>query len=194
MDRLIDGRELTRPGREPVLDTAERTMAQVNFPSPAERTWRDALGGIVIESRIAESPGRSGYERRFFPGVEVGLPGWQRAHSQGSGTGHESPHAIRYAPAEVNQEFQRLGIERFIRELFEAKAADVELRLKTVTYTHPGTLRLKEIQYRVDAVRRGVSRPLFEASIEVENKRDRPRVAANVAVRTPREQWTSYLA
>jgi hypothetical protein len=169
-------------------------MAQASFPPFPERTWRDALGGTVIESRIGAPPGRSGYERQYFPGVEVGLPGWERAHSQGSGTGHESAHAIRYAPAEVNQEFQRLGIERFIRELFDAKAADVELRLKTVTYTHPGTLRLKEIQYRVDAVRRGVSRPLFEASIEVENKRDRPRVAAAVTIRTPRELWARYLA
>lgn len=167
-------------------------MAVASSPPRPERTWRDALGGIVIESRLAPPTTRQGYERQFFRGIEVGLPGWQRAHSQGAGTGHESPHAIRYAPAEVNQEFQRLGIEKFVRDLFDAKALDVELILRTVTYTHPGTLRLKEIQYRVDALRRGVPRPLFEASIEVENKRDRPRITTNATIRTPRELWEQH--
>jgi hypothetical protein len=168
-------------------------MVQTQFPPFPERTWRDALGGIVIESRVGAPPGRKGYERQFFPGVEVGLAGWERAHSQGNITGHESAAGIRYAPAEVNQEFQRLGIELFVRELFEEKAADVELRLTTVTYTHPGTLRLKEIQYRVDAIRHGVPRTLFEASIEVQNKRERPRVTPRATVRLPRELWTPYL-
>lgn len=164
------------------------------LPPPQARTWRDALGGIVIQSRLGVPPGRQGFERQFFPGVEVGLPGWERAHSQGSGTGFESPHAIRYAPASVNQGFQRLGIEGFLRDLFAAKAPDTELRLTTVTYTHPRTLRLREIQYRVDAVRRGQSRTLFEAAIEVEDRRQLPRVVPTVTVRTPRELWQPFLA
>ena len=121
----------------------------------------------------------TGFEKLMFPGVEVGLSGWQRSHSQGSGTGFESPNAIRYAPEEVNQEFQRLGIERYLRELVELKPADTELWLTTVTATHPRTLRLKEIQYRVDAVKRGSSRRLFEASIEVADQRLNPRVTVN---------------
>lgn len=163
------------------------------FPPFQEGEWRDRLGGIVIQSRIAKATARRGYERQYFPAIEVGLSGWERAHSQGSGTGHESPSGIRYAPAEVNQKFQRLGIERFIRELLEIKAPDVELRLQTVTYSHPGTLRLKEIQYRVDAVRNGLWRELFEASIEVENKKDHPRVVPNVEMLVPREVWETYL-
>lgn len=165
----------------------------IPFIGVGERTWRDALGGVVIQSRVGKPPGRLGYEQQFFPGVEVGLTGWERAHSQGNITGHESARAIRYAPSEVNQAFQRLGIERFIAELYEEKAADVEFALTTVTYTHEGTLRLKEIQYRIDAVRRGMSRPLFEASIEVENKRQSPRVTPTVTLRTPRGMWASYL-
>ena len=51
---------------------------------------------------------------------------------------------------------QNFGIEQFLRELFQLKATDVELRLHTVTYSDPGTLRLREIQYRIDAVRHGV--------------------------------------
>jgi hypothetical protein len=157
------------------------------------RVWRDALGGIVIESRVGKPTGRKGYERQYFPGIDVGLIGWERAHSQGNITGHESPHAIRYAPREVNQAYQRLGIERFIRELFEAKAADVELLLATVTYTHPGTLRLKEIQYRIDVLRRGRKIPLFEAAIMVENKKVAPRVTTSAMERTPHGQWEQFM-
>ena len=112
----------------------------------------------------------------MVPRIEVGLIGWQRAHSQGSGTGVESPMAIRYAPEEVNQQYQRLGIERYVRELLSLKPADTELWLTTVTTTHPRTLRLKEIQYRVDAVKETTSRKLFEASIEIADQRINPRV------------------
>jgi putative RNase toxin 4 of polymorphic toxin system len=141
-----------------------------------ERTFRDALGATVIQSRLRPAVNRQDFERLFFPGVRVGLAGWQRAHSQGAGTGFESPNAIRYAPEEVNQQYQRLGIERHLRDLLSRKPADVELWLTTVTSTHPRTLRLKEIQYRLDAVRGTQSRRLFEASIGVSDSRDHPRV------------------
>lgn len=141
-----------------------------------ERTFRDALGQIVIQSQLRAGVSRRNFEKQFFRGVEVGLPGWQRAHSQGAGTGCESPHAIRYAPEAVNQEYQRLGIERHLRDLFAAKPADTQLWLTTVTATHPRSLRLKEIQYRVDALRNGASRRLFEASIEVANEPVNPRI------------------
>ena len=32
--------------------------------------WVRAFGGIVIESRIGRPPGRLGYERQYFPGIE----------------------------------------------------------------------------------------------------------------------------
>lgn len=138
---------------------------------------------------MSRPTGRLGFEKQFFPGIELGLEGWERAHSQGNITGRESPQGIRYAPSEVNQAFQRLGIERFVRELFEEKAPDVEIRLTTVTYSHPGSLRLREIQYRVDAIRRGRSTRLFEASIEVENSTVRPRVSIEATPYLPRELW-----
>ncbi len=159
-----------------------------------EGTTRDALGHIVIRSKVNSPPGRSGYEKRYFPGIEVGLVGWERAHSQGNITGHESPHAIRYAPAEVNQQFQRLGIERFIQELYAQKAPDVDLWLTTVTAAHPGTLRLKEIQYRVDAFRKGQSKALFETSIMVEDKKKSPRVTIQGQERHPRHEWLKFIS
>jgi hypothetical protein len=158
-------------------------------PGHGERVSRDALGGIVIESTVRAPSGRKGYEDQLFPGVEVGLAGWDRAHSQGNITGHESAYAIRYAPSEVNQQLQRLGIERFIRELHQQCRPDVQLGLTTVTYTHPGTLRLKEIQYKVTAGWRGRKRVLFEAAIEIEDRRIAPRVKVSVIERTPRSEW-----
>jgi hypothetical protein len=143
----------------------------------AERTYRDALNGLVIQSRLRPATSRQDFEKQMWPGVEVGLPGWQRAHSQGAGTGFESPNAIRYAPEEVNQAFQRLGVERHLRDLLERKPKDVDLWLTTVTTTHPRSLRLKEIQYRVDAVRTLQSRRLFEVSIEIADSKISPRIS-----------------
>lgn len=141
-----------------------------------EEVWRDVLGGIVIRAKLGEPLSRKGYEREFFRGVEVGLPGWERAHSQGPITGYESAYGIRYAPEEVNQEYQRLGIEKFIRRLRENAQPDVDFFLTTVTYTHKDSLRLKEIIYRLE-VMRGLDRAaLFEASIEIEDRRTNPRV------------------
>ena len=144
-----------------------------------EGTSRDLSGGIVIRSRLKASARRQDLERKMFPSIEVGLPGWQRAHSQGAGLGNENPHAIRYAPAEVNQQYQRLGIERYVRELLESKPVDTDLWLTTVTYTHPKTLRLKEIQYRLEALSGNRRRLLFEASIEVEDKKLNPKITAH---------------
>jgi hypothetical protein len=158
-----------------------------------EGTSRDALGDIVIRSKVKSPPGRMGFEKMFWPSIEVGLPGWERAHSQGNITGHESAHGIRYAPREVNQSFQRLGIERFIRELFDLKANDVDLWLTTVTSTHPGTLRLKEIQYRLDAVRKGTSKTLFEASIEVEDNKKAPRISIHGRQRHATHEWERFI-
>ena len=146
-----------------------------------EGTRTDIFGATVIQSRMGIATSRRGFERRLLPGIEVGLAGWQRSHSQGGGTGRESPDAIRYAPEEVNQVFQRLGIESYLRELVSLKPIDTELWLTTVTETHPGSLRLKEIQYRADAVRGIEDRLLFEAEILITNDRINPRVTVNAS-------------
>ena len=144
------------------------------------RTFVDALGNRVIQSELTidRTRKRKDFQNDLFPSVQVGLRGWQKAHSQGLIThSPESAEAIRYAPEEVNQVFQRLGIERYIRELVEQlKPQGVRLWLTTATATHWGTLRLKEIQYRVDGIKDGVHVTLFETSIEVANTKVNPRV------------------
>jgi hypothetical protein len=142
----------------------------------AEGATRDCSGGLVIHSKLQPGMPRQDLERKLYPSIVVGLFGWQRAHSQGPGLGAESQHGIRYAPADVNQHCQRLGIEHHLRELLMLKPADVELWLTTVTSTHARTLRLKEIQYKVQAVRGTTKRRLFEASIDISDSRDRPRI------------------
>ena len=144
------------------------------------RTFVDALGNRVIQSELTidRTRKRKDFQNALFPSVEVGLRGWQKAHSQGLIThSPESAEAIRYAPEEVNQVFQARGIERYIRELVEQlKPQGVRLWLTTATATHWGTLRLKEIQYRVDGFKDGEHVTLFETSIEIANTKVNPRV------------------
>lgn len=138
-------------------------------------------GTLTIESTVGPSLGRLGYEHHMLRGVEVlDRTGWERAHSQGNITGHESAFGILYAPQAVNQQFQRLGIEGFIRDLNGQVGSDVTLRLITETRAHPGTRRLESITYRVDAVAADGRRVrMYEARIEVQDSLDSPRVHAS---------------
>lgn len=144
-----------------------------------EGVSRDVFGSIVLCSNIKSPPGRKGFEKTFWPGVEVGLQGWERTHSQGNIAGYESPQAICYAPREVNEYFQRLGIESFIQEFFKNKVKNVDLWLTTVTSAHPRTLRLKEIRYCVEAVCGGQLLASIEASIMIEDKKALPRITVD---------------
>jgi hypothetical protein len=141
-----------------------------------EGSSRDPSGGLVINSKLQPGLSRQDLERRLFPSIVVGLFGWHRAHSQGASLGAESQNGIRYAPAVVNQHCQRLGIERHLRELMARKPADMDLWFTTVTCTHARTLRLKRIEYRLQASRGAVTRSLFQASIEISDSRDQPRI------------------
>ncbi|MEQ0559884.1 polymorphic toxin type 4 domain-containing protein [Amycolatopsis sp. NEAU-NG30] len=135
-----------------------------------------ADGTTVIRSRVGRSPGRLGTEDLLPSSVEVNVPGWERAHSQGNITGAESARGIRYAPKEVNQKLQRLGIEQAIRDLFSQKAPDVEVIMTTETRAHPGSLRLAEIIYRIDLKKpTGATLRVYEAAIEVQNTTTAPR-------------------
>lgn len=164
---------------------------------------QDYAGSTIIRSRIATAPShRLGYEKVLPRGVKVGLEGWERAHSQGQGTGHESAHAITYAPKEVNQGLQRLGVESTIvklqeaitdsrfRETFVRPGDNITLVLTTVTATHKklergreiNTNRLREITYVVQSYSEQLRRfnTLFEASISVDDSVKNPRVQIEV--------------
>jgi hypothetical protein len=171
--------------------------------SGQEIVRQDYAGNTIIRSRIATASSRRlGYEKVLPRGVKVGLQGWERAHSQGQGTGHESAHAITYAPKEVNQGLQRLGVESAIvklqeaiteqrfREKFVRPGDNIVLVLTTVTATHKklergrqiNTNRLKEISYVVQSYSEQQRRfhTLFEASISVDDKDKNPGVQVEV--------------
>jgi hypothetical protein len=132
----------------------------------------------VIKSEVGLPPGRRlGTERLLPRGVEVGRPGWERAHSQGQITGAESGEGILFAPEEVNQNLQRLGVEQFVSDLNLQKAADTTIFLTTETEAHPDTLALRSITYRVEASRGPVRQTiLFEAEITVGFEVDNPKI------------------
>ena len=153
------------------------------------RSWRDANNDRVIQNRIGPAEKRVGFEKDMYPGIEVGLKGWDRAHSQGAGLGNESSRGILYAPMNFNRSDQANGIEAYIKNLFENKPADKDMVLTTVTTPHPGTLRLKSITYRVDMIPKGASldsiksqgsNTLFVVSLGVSNDRVNPRISREV--------------
>lgn len=145
--------------------TAHSGVYSVQRPSKGEPR-------IVIDAWLGSPQKRMGTESQFARAAEYGLEeieGWERAHSQSAGTGAESGEAIRLAPKVVNQGLQNQGIEGFMRDLEAAKPKGTKLHLRTVTKTHPGTLRLKEIHYEVSAKLPGEDkrRTIFRTVIRV---------------------------
>jgi hypothetical protein len=128
-------------------------------------------GGLVIEALVGRATGkRKGYERQMLRSpAKLGISDMERAHAQGRITGHESRYGIRYAPREVNQEYQRLGIEQHIADFQSVKAKDVSLLLRTVvkSHPHPNQKILQEITYTLHAVRNGSTHRLYTAVITV---------------------------
>ncbi|HSI79028.1 MAG TPA: hypothetical protein VK919_00110 [Solirubrobacterales bacterium] len=148
----------------------------LEFPG-GERVWRTEAG-IGIESKLGPAPGRAGYERELPSRGQYADPGYQEAlyelaHSQGQGTGFESPYGIRLAPREVNQRLQRWGIEEYLYRLRD-EYPDLDFHLITDTRSVEGSTRLAEIQYRVDATWHGERRRLFEFGIQVEGSLAQP--------------------
>jgi hypothetical protein len=132
-----------------------------------EGVSHDALENIVIRSKVKLPAGRLEFEDMLWPDGEGGREDLATADSQLDLSALVSPHGLLYAPRDDTKNFQQRSIEQFIRELYAMKAEDVDLWLITETSTHPVSLRLKEIQYRVDAVRGGQSKALFSASVDV---------------------------
>lgn len=67
-----------------------------------------------------------------------------------------------------NQVLKRQGVERAIREQLGELAAGERLHLTTATYTHPGTLRLSRVEYKLEVINEagGTSEIVFVADIE----------------------------
>ena len=138
---------------------------------------------VHIRSVVGEAVERGGFENLLLPGVKVDLPGMQRAHSHGPGTGQEVAAGILYAPAVVNQILQNQHIERHIREVRDRADGHCHVVLTTETEAKPGTLELARITYRI-ALHDLASDPLHstprriqEAEIRIEGTAEKPRIS-----------------
>lgn len=154
----------------------------LEFPS-GERIWRTTGDepATVVESVLGPSSKRKYFERAYFRRGEMD-PSYaesrmELAHAQGQGTGFESFYAIAYAPSEVNQILQNLGIEEFLRILHDNQLRGVTYKLITATTLHPRSLRLKQITYRVEAVFGGEGRTVLTTGIRVEGSAETPLIS-----------------
>jgi hypothetical protein len=134
----------------------------VDIEGPAQRIMAD----------LGPREARAGFEKQMRSAAEYSLSElaeYERAHATGAGLGAESADAIRLAPRYVNQLVQRQGIEAFLKRMvMEAEVAGETVHLETIVRTHPLTMRLKSIAYKVGAKGPdGAIRGLFEGHIEV---------------------------
>jgi hypothetical protein len=152
------------------------------FPG-GERIWRSREGSIVVESTLGRGTGRADYEASLPSRGDYDDQGfrdalYERAHSQGQGTGFESAFGIRLAPWVVNQRLQRYGIEEYLyrlRDQFPRGAA--EFQVVTNTRTRERTLRMESIEYSIWVTANGQRKRLFEFEIAITGEdTGRPRV------------------
>lgn len=144
--------------------------------------WLSKEGTVTVETKLGEPTDRRNFEDYLPTSTELGLKcAYERAHSQGAGTGVESPYGLALATREVNQELQNHGVEAFIRELQAHKRDDVDLYLRTEVNTDG--LYLQSINYVLEAANksdgfienRQERATLLTANIDVSSSRDDPR-------------------
>ena len=143
------------------------------FPG-GERVWRTEEGNIVVESTLGRGTGRRDYETVLPARGEYDDDGfrdalYERAHSQGQGTGFESPYGIRLAPWVVNQRLQRYGIEEYLYRLRAEfpPGSGTDFQVVTNTRTRERTLRMESIEYSIWVTQNGQRKRLFEFEIAI---------------------------
>ena len=152
------------------------------FPG-GQKVWRMRDGSIGVESTLGPSPGRAGHERSLPSRGAYDDPRFQEAlyeltHSQGQGTGFESPYGIRLAPQVVNQRLQRYGIEEWLYKIRDEGHLPRGGKVEIVTWTKsvPLSNELASIEYRIDFTIDGRRMEAFGFEIAVEAPGPPPRV------------------
>lgn len=176
-EQLETSNEKSLMGKE-ALDFVKQEKQSLGRLEPGE-VRRTLEGSIIMCNEVRQATDRKGYEKMLFSATQVGLEGWHRAHSQGAGLGNEMREGILYAPPEVNLKLQNQGIEQHIRDIRDQLNPAAKLLLTTETKAHEGSRRLKSIDYKLEVEINGKRTRLYEASIEVENKRDNPKVTVS---------------
>ena len=130
---------LKRVGKEGKLLSPQLQGAEIEFYGETEigESKQKRLGS----ERQLPSPGR----------VDIGKASetpHERAHAIGRGFGSEF-HFVVYAPRHVNQILQNRGIEEKIRNAYSKMAPGEKIIIGVHVVTHPGTMRLKSVTYKV---------------------------------------------
>lgn len=151
-----------------------RLRSRTTVPSGVYQVERPTEGNprVVLRAWLGWREARAGLERLMMSAGEYAVSvvqGWQRAHASGAGLGAESGEAIRLAPEFVNQALQNRGIERFLRDLRDRLLPEGgQIHVTTIVETHPRTLRLRSIEYRIETMgESGRLEPLADVVIEV---------------------------
>jgi hypothetical protein len=143
----------------------------------------DGSVGYVVEGEILDAIPRDqapNFQGRIQSARSTGLPGYERAHLWGPGFGDEAADGIMYAPRDVNQYLQNLGIEGVIRQTARdarARGGRVWVTAKATSHPpgtrglppeHPGEV-LASVEYNVQTQMPGGSRqPEYTVTIDVD--------------------------
>ena len=146
--------------------------------SRKERTMRDDFGGIVTNTRLFSARNHIGFEKKYFPNLQVSQFGWERAYETGFAFVTGGPAGVIHAPWEISRFYERLGVEHFMTMIFSHTAHDVEIWLSTSVFTFPGTNRARKIVYRFDGWRQKKTYGLYQASLTIEDKISDPAIIA----------------
>jgi hypothetical protein len=163
------------------------------FPD-GTRIWQQD-GRIHHSSPLRKGAGRAKTEAEMWLASEMkrsGLKGMERAHTLGQGTGFESPFGIYFAPREVNQTIQNNNIEEVMRGLRDTARPGESFSVSTITTPHWGTLRLKEVRYRIVVNRKGSNALLGEFFISVGREGPKPPIDHGWKFKTDDPELAAY--
>jgi hypothetical protein len=141
------------------------------------RVWREKPtsefpeGRLIQESIVGPRQDRKDYETIHETYSEAGLvgPPTELGHVHGAGRGIESPFGILHVPVGVNQALQRLGIERFLSNLYDNAPPNTTFHYVTeVAAQANDEMRLGMIRYRIDVTINGQRMPFAEFGIRVD--------------------------
>jgi hypothetical protein len=129
---------------ENILPLQKRFEKHVQRLTPTEDVQVSPNTGTVqITSKVGSARARLDFEQALDAPGSVGLPGWQRAHLVGPGTGKEFAAGIMYAPLAYN-----LTYHKIIENLMKRLPSGVGVWQKcTAVPLNKSTRRLKEGGY-----------------------------------------------
>ncbi len=139
--------------------------------------WKDPNGSTVHLVRLSGPSGkRQNFENFMDKPSRHGTFNYERAHSVGDIFGAESPYGIGYLPKYVNQQTQKQGIEKHLKNLSEkhrSKDTDIYVTVTTEKYMDKGGFFIQSVGYRAEEVSAKETQQalMFETKISIDEER-----------------------